>query len=109
VEVEEVVAQRGAVTAKQPPAALAGIRILEGGGNAVDAAVAMAFASGVVLPLATGLGGGGYLVFYAAATGKTHVVDYALQAPGAARADMFALDPAGGYTPSFGWRQVLAD
>jgi gamma-glutamyltranspeptidase/glutathione hydrolase len=108
-EKDEVVASAGMVVAKQPPAALAGLEILEQGGNAVDAAVATAFACGVVMPLATGLGGGGYIVFHEARTGQTHVLDYALQAPLAAHERMFELDPAGGYTPGFGWRLVNRD
>src|SRR5437867_2942174 len=54
IEMEEVVAERGMVVAKEAPAALAGLAVLEAGGNAVDAAVTAAFATGVLLPLATG-------------------------------------------------------
>jgi gamma-glutamyltranspeptidase/glutathione hydrolase len=106
---EETIASGGMVTAKQPPAALAGLRILQAGGNAVDAAVATAFANGVVLPLATGIGGGGYLLFHDAAAGTTYVVDYAIQAPAAAREDMYALHPEGGFGTSSGWRRVAGD
>lgn len=54
---------RGAVTASTPDAAAAGVALLEGGGNAVDAAVAAALASCVADPCNTGLGGyGGYML-----------------------------------------------
>ena len=103
-EKDEVVAREGMVVAKHPLAAQAGRDVLERGGNAVDAAVTTAFATGVTLPFSNGLGGGGYLLFHEAAAARTHVVDYAMQAPAAAHETMYAPDPAGGCGGSFGWR-----
>src|SRR5262245_47145621 len=100
-EKDEVVARDGMVVAKHPLAARAGVEVLERGGNAVDAAVTTAFATGVTLPFSNGLGGGGYLLFHDAATARTHVVDYALQAPEAAHEDMFDLEAAGLVGTSF--------
>ena len=82
----------------------AGLEVLERGGNAVDAAVTTAFATGVTLPFSNGLGGGGYLLFHEAGAGRTHVVDYAMQAPQGAHERMYDPDPAGGVGGSFGWR-----
>ena len=72
----------GVLATESPAAARAGRRILENGGNAVDAAVATAFAMGVARPQSCGLGGGGFLV-YRSPTGKTAALDFRETAPAA--------------------------
>lgn len=72
-----------------PLATEAALSILRKGGNAVDAAVAVAFVLGVVHPEAGNLGGSGYLMARMA-DGKTTVFDYGGDAPGAANPKMFA-------------------
>ncbi|HEU5315194.1 MAG TPA: gamma-glutamyltransferase family protein [Chloroflexota bacterium] len=106
---EEVAAPNGVVTAKQPPAALAGLDVLERGGNAVDAAVVTQLCTGVLIPNASGIGGGGYLVFHDAAAGQTHVVDYANESPAAALPERFPPHPDGGFGSTQGWRRVRDD
>lgn len=55
---------RGVVACEHPQATLAGIRVLDEGGNAADACVAMAASMAVLAPMATGMGGDAFLLFY---------------------------------------------
>ena len=59
---------KGAVACEHPQAALAGIRVLDEGGNAADACVAMAASMAVLAPMSTGMGGDAFLLFYDAGT-----------------------------------------
>lgn len=89
-----VVGQRGMVSSQQAEATRVGAEILKGGGNAVDAAVAVGFALAVTLPRAGNLGGGGFLLVHLAERGETIALDYREMAPAAAHRDLF-LDAEG--------------
>ena len=72
-----------------PFGAEAGAKILEQGGNAIDAAVAIAYALNVVEPQSAGIGGGGFMMIHLAATGQTFAIDTRETAPAGAARDMF--------------------
>lgn len=65
------------------------MRVLVNGGNAVDSAVATALCQGVLNPMASGLGGGGFMVIRTA-QGEAKVIDAREIAPAAASENMFA-------------------
>ena len=75
VSVEVVKAAHGMVVAGHPQAAQAGVDILQAGGNAIDAAVAVSLAIGVAEPYSSGLGGKLMLLYYEAASGRTYALD----------------------------------
>jgi gamma-glutamyltranspeptidase/glutathione hydrolase len=81
-------AKHAMVVAIQHDATDAGVEILKAGGNAVDAAVAVAFALAVTFPEAGNLGGGGFMLVRMK-TGEAHFIDYREKAPAAATADMY--------------------
>jgi gamma-glutamyltranspeptidase/glutathione hydrolase len=81
--------QHGIVVAPQPEAVEVGARIYMAGGNAVDAAIATAFAQGVVDGLMCGVAGLGSAHVYAPKQGRHEVIDFYCRAPLAARADMW--------------------
>jgi gamma-glutamyltranspeptidase/glutathione hydrolase len=81
-------APHGMVATDEALASGAGLEILQHGGNAVDAAVATAFALAVVEPAAGNIGGGGFLLVRMA-DGRTSFFDYRETAPGKASRDMY--------------------
>ncbi|MEZ4450042.1 MAG: gamma-glutamyltransferase [Nannocystaceae bacterium] len=86
----------GAVASAEANASDVGVDVLRRGGNAVDAAIAVAFALAVTHPSAGNLGGGGFMVVRMA-DGTTAAIDYREVAPGAAHRDMY-LDKKGELT-----------
>ena len=94
-----VVAQNGMVATQESIASEVGLKILQQGGNAVDAAVAVGFALAVTLPRAGNLGGGGFMLIYDAESGETVALDYREMAPAGASRDMY-LDAEGNADPT---------
>ena len=78
----------GMVATDEQLASQAGVEILKRGGNAIDAAVATAFALAVVEPAAGNIGGGGFMLVRLA-NGKSTFFDYREIAPGKATRDMY--------------------
>src|SRR6266849_1510577 len=90
---QPVRARHAMVATREAHATDIGVAILESGGNAVDAAVAVGFALAVTHPAAGNLGGGGFLLARFA-DGRTAFIDFRERAPAAASRDMY-LDSAG--------------
>jgi gamma-glutamyltranspeptidase/glutathione hydrolase len=80
--------RNGMVVTSQVDATRAGVEMLVAGGNAIDAAVASAFAVGVTQPFSTGIGGGAFILIRLA-DGKVVAIDGRETAPGAADRDMY--------------------
>jgi gamma-glutamyltranspeptidase/glutathione hydrolase len=87
----------GMVASVRPEASRVGVAIMQQGGNAVDAAVAVGFALAVVYPQAGNIGGGGFLLFRQP-DGEVHFLDYREKAPAKATANMY-LDSKGNVLP----------
>ena len=85
------------VASEHELASRAGVEMMQAGGNAVDAAVATAFALAVVHPQAGNIGGGGFLLLRTSA-GETHFIDFREKAPAAATENMY-LDAHGDLIP----------
>lgn len=81
--------RQGVVAVANPYGAEAGAQILEAGGNAVDAAIAIAYALNVVEPQSAGIGGGGFMMIHLVETGETVFIDSREKAPAGATRDMF--------------------
>jgi gamma-glutamyltranspeptidase / glutathione hydrolase len=80
---------KGAVASAHPLASAAGQQMLAHGGNAFDAAVAVAAALAVVEPTSSGIGGGGFFLLHRSSDGLDTMVDAREKAPGAASRDMY--------------------
>ena len=92
----------GAVSAGHPLAAAAGHEVLRRGGNAMDAAIAMAGVLAVVRPHMNGVGGDAFALYYDAATGQVHAMNGSGRAGALATPDLFAergIDPMPGNGP----------
>ncbi|MGQ9445099.1 gamma-glutamyltransferase [[Pasteurella] aerogenes] len=89
-----VFGKQGMVASEQELATQVGVEILQQGGNAVDAAVAVGFALAVVLPNAGNIGGGGFMVLHDGKSGENFTVDFREMAPSKASRDMY-LDEQG--------------
>jgi len=83
------VGARGAVASVDGLATQVGLEVLEEGGTAVDAAVAVGFALAVTHPAAGNLGGGGFMTLYLADEGQYTTLDFREKAPLAATRDMY--------------------
>ena len=98
----------GMVVAQNARAAAIGAQILEAGGNAADAAVAVSFALGVLEPWMSGIGGGGAALFRDVSSEKVYSIDFGLKAPARLRQGAYAL-AEGRSRELFSWKAVEGD
>jgi gamma-glutamyltranspeptidase / glutathione hydrolase len=89
-----VVGANGIVSSQEMRASEIGLQVLKDGGNAIDSAVAVAYALAVTLPKAGNLGGGGFMILHSAKDKKDYAFDFREMAPAAATRDMY-LDAKG--------------
>ncbi|MBP1779983.1 MAG: ggt [candidate division NC10 bacterium] len=101
-------ASHGMVVAAHPLGAEVGAAILKRGGNAVDAAVATAFAMTVAEPFMSTIAGGGTMLVHLAKRGETVALDFNVQAPAACHESVYPLEEGLGIG-LFTWRKVVGD
>lgn len=104
-----VYGKRGVVAAQNTKAARAGAEILGNGGNAMDAAIATSFALAACEPWMSGLGGGGSMIHYDAASNSYSTIDFNMVAPLALDPADFPLENGGVDDDLFGWPAVKDD
>lgn len=109
IDKTEAASREGMVAAMQPLAAEAGAEILRRGGSAIDAAVATAFAVGVVEPFMSGVGGIAFMVFRDGATGQTVCLDGSTVLPAAIQPEMFEVLPGDARSGMYGWPATKDD
>ena len=113
-----VLARRGMVATSQPLGAMAGLRILMQGGNAIDAAVATAAALNVVEPMSTGVGGDAFALVWMAKEKQVRAINASGRAPAGAsieelsRQGITQIPPQSAYAVSVpgavnGWHSIL--
>lgn len=95
--------KNGVVSTGKYEASKIGADIIEAGGNAVDAAVAVGFALGVCEPQSSGIGGGGFMLIHSAETGENVFVDFREPAPSKAEPGMWPMDKDGELTDDTKW------
>ena len=86
------IAKNFMVVSQNKYATEAGYKILEQGGNAIDASVAVGFALAVTLPRAGNLGGGGFILIYKSDSQEISTIDYRSAAPESAKSEMYLSD-----------------
>jgi gamma-glutamyltranspeptidase / glutathione hydrolase len=109
IDKTEAIGTGGVVTAMHPLAAEAGAEILKKGGNAIDAAVATAFAVGVVEPFMSGVGGIAFMVYRQASDGQTVCLDGSSVLPRNISPDHFEVLPGDQTAGMYKWPATKDD
>ncbi|MBA4611735.1 gamma-glutamyltransferase [Stappia taiwanensis] len=101
--------RHGVVAAQHRRAAEVGAEVLAAGGDAVDAAVAVSFAIGVVEPWMSGPGGGGAMMLWRQDEGRAYAVNYGMRAPKALDPADYPLEENGTAGDLFPWKAVTGN
>lgn len=104
-----IATEAGVVAAQHGRAAEIGADVLAAGGDAVDAAVAVSFAVGVVEPWMSGPAGGGAMMIWRADEGRAHAVSYGMRAPAGLDPADYPLAGTGKAGDLFPWEAVVGD
>ena len=104
---KQAFSKKGMVVTAHPIATQVGKNILEKGGNAIDAMVAVHFALAVVYQRAGNIGGGGFMLYRAAENKNVYALDFREKAPALAHEKMF-LDSLGEFIPNLSTQGHLA-
>ncbi len=101
---------KGLVATQHYIASDIGAEVLQQGGNAIDAALAAGLALGTVEPWMTGIGGGGYMTIYLAASQEVKVIEFGMRAPFNAKTEDYPLAGEGeNASDAFNWPRVIGD
>ena len=105
-----VSSDKGLVATQHYMASDIGAEVLRQGGNAIDAALAAGLALGTVEPWMTGIGGGGYMTIYLAASKEVKVVEFGMRAPFNSKTEDYPLAGEGeNASDAFNWPRVVGD
>lgn len=99
----------GVVAAQHIGAAQIGADVLDAGGNAVDAAIAVSYAIGVLEPWMSGPAGGGAMMIWDAKAGQSHALTYGMRSPKGLDISAYPLDQSGRSADLFPWKCVVGD
>lgn len=103
------ITSNGVVASQHAKAAEIGAQILENGGDAVDAAVSVSFALGVLEPWMSGPAGGGAMMVWRADEQKAHAICYGMKSPKSLDIAAYPLSDTGNASDLFPWKSVIGD
>ena len=106
IKKSSVSSKGGVVSSHHFEASNIGTEILNSGGNAVDAAVAMGLALGIVEPWMSGIGGCGFMVYYDSKSQKSYSIDFGVKSPINLDISKFKIIDVGNDDDLFGWPLV---